>query len=246
MWNQYLKPETVSDALELVNYYGKKSRLVAGGTDLILALTEGRVPPCEALIDISNILELRAIRTTNGWIEIGACASLSDLICSPVIQYHAPILIAAAKQIAGPQIRNLATLGGNIVNASPAADMVPPLLVHDAVVCTKSIDLTGREIPLQDFMIGPRQVNLYPGELVKSIRLPFPPDGVRYLFRKVQPRRSMAIAILNLAILIKIENNRINHIRIAMGAVAPTPSRIRSVEQKLTNQTLKTVKNSST
>lgn len=231
-WNQYLIPDQLETAFQLISQYGSNARIVAGGTDLVLAMNEGKITPIEALIDISRIPELKGISIDNGFLQIGACTSLTELVKNDLVLEKAPILSYAAKQVAGWQIRNLATLGGNVVNASPAADMIPPLMTLDAEVTIISSHGKRRSENLEKFLLGYRKVDLQQGELVENFRFAARPE-MFYIFRKVQPRRSMAIAILNLAILVNIEFNEIKDLRIAMGAVAPTAVRLHGIENKL-------------
>jgi CO/xanthine dehydrogenase FAD-binding subunit len=233
LWNQYLTPEDLPEALSILEKYGPAARVIAGGTDLVLALSEGRVPTAEAVVDITRIPALSQIKCDEEWIEIGAGVTLSSLIRSRELAQAVPLLVEAARQIAGPQVRNLATLGGNVVNASPAADMIPPLLVLDARAQLAGPGNLQREAPLDQFVLGNRRVDLRPGEIVTAFRLAIPPRGMRHIFRKVQPRRSMAIAMLNLALLAWVEAGRIADIRLALGAVAPTAVRLKHIERSL-------------
>jgi CO/xanthine dehydrogenase FAD-binding subunit len=236
MWNQYFLPDHLNDALCLLEKYGPDARIIAGGTDLIPALTEGNVAGAEAIIDISRISDLRKINVSNGWIEIGACASLSSIIQSKEINQKVPLMVEAAQQVAGPQVRNMATLGGNVVNASPAADMVPPLLVLEAEVRIANQNGPVRSVPLERFLLGNRRVDLRMGDIVTAFRFAIPKTGTRCLFRKVQLRRAMAIAMLNSVVLARVENGFIQDIRIAMGAVAPTGVRLHCAEDILINK----------
>ncbi len=247
MWNQYLLPGCKSEAVHLLKELGSNARVVAGGTDLVMALQEGKASPVETIVDISRIPELQEINlieTGDGKVvEIGSCVTLSNLIQSDLIREYLPLLAVAAHQIAGPQVRNLATIGGNIVNASPAADMAPALLVYDAGVRIIGPDGNFREAPLTSFFKGYRKVDLELSELLHSFYMNVPGSETRHSFRKVQPRRSMAIATLNLAILLRVEMNMIEDIRIAMGAVAPTPVRLRQMELALAHQPVETAMN---
>ena len=233
MWNQYFSPENLQDALHLIGTDPVQTRLIAGGTDLVLDFSTNGLPPVDALVDISNISELKKISQYSEVITIGSAVTLSEIIRSDLINRHAGILSDAARQIAGLQIRNVATLGGNVVNASPAADMVPPLLVLECKVMIINSEQTTRDIPLEKFLQGNRNVDLSSGEIVTGFSFKVPEaDSIQY-FRKVQNRKSMAIAILNIAILLKIKDKRIAHARIGMGAVASTAVRIKTVERRL-------------
>lgn len=235
MWNQYLTPNNLSEAVQLLEHYNDRAHIIAGGTDLVLDFLSKEHSFDKALIDISSIPELKKISLKNGVVSVGAAVTLSEILCSDLLNAHAMVLVDAVRQIAGPQIRNIATIGGNVVNASPAADTVPPLLVLDSRVSITSLDRRSREIPLNEFLLGNRKVNLRAGEIVTGFNFLKPDQATRHCFRKVQPRRSMAIAILNLAILLKVEEEKIADAWIAMGAVAPTTVRIKTVEKELKN-----------
>ncbi len=238
MWNQYLIPNELSEALELLVHYSDRARVIAGGTDLVLDFSSGKYPSVDTLVDISSIRDLKDISVENGEIHIGSAVTLSEILHSNLLKTHARVLVNAVQQIAGPQVRNIATIGGNVVNASPAADAVPALLVLDASVTTASSNGAQRQIPLDKFLLGNRKVDLNVIEIVSGFQFPIPDEAAYHYFRKVQPRRSMAIAMLNLAIVLQMENERITNIRIAMGAVAPTAVRLRTVENDLRNMTI--------
>jgi CO/xanthine dehydrogenase FAD-binding subunit len=235
MWNQYFTPNKLSEALRLMERYHDRARLIAGGTDLVLDFSNQRHTPVEAMVDISTIPELKQISLESGLANIGAAVTLAEILHSDLLASRAPVLVDAVRQIAGPQIRNVATIGGNVVNASPAADSVPSLLVLDSRVSIIGSRRRPREIPLSEFLLGNRRVDLRTGEIVTGFRFPLPDPATRQYFRKVQPRRSMAIAMLNLAILLQVEGDRIADARIAMGAVAPTAVRVKTVENELKN-----------
>ncbi len=157
-------------------------RLIAGGTDLVLDFSYGRLPPVDAVVDISNIPELKKISINSGALTIGSAVTLSEIIHSDLIKNNAAILSDAARQIAGLQIRNVATLGGNVVNASPAADMVPPLLVLDCMVMIINSDEEIREIPLKNLLQGNRKVDLSSAEIVTGFKFKVPASGFNPIF----------------------------------------------------------------
>ena len=235
MWQQYFTPTRLSDALQLVERFQDRARIIAGGTDLVLGLSNNRYSCVEALVDISTIPELREISQQYGMVTIGSAVTLTDILCSDLLRSRAGVLVDAVRLIAGPQIRNVATIGGNVVNASPAADTIPPLLVLDSRVSIVNSENKLREMTLSEFLIGNRKVDIRAGEIVTAFHFPLPDPAGRFYFRKVQPRRSMAIAMLNLAILLKVKDGRITNVKIAMGAVAPTAVRIKTVENQLIN-----------
>jgi CO/xanthine dehydrogenase FAD-binding subunit len=233
MWKQYFIPENLLAALRLLKKFGDRARLIAGGTDLVLDFSNGKFSEIEAVVDISSLPELRGIHLEGNVLKIGAAVTLTEIISSELIRSIAPILIDAARQIAGPQIRNSATIGGNVANASPAADMVPPLLALGALVQTIDLAEVVRLVPLEQFLLGNRQVDLGAGEILAGLQFKTPGPEMQSYFRKVQPRRSNAIAMLNLALMLRVDAGRLQDVRIAMGAVAPTAVRLHGLEEQL-------------
>lgn len=233
MWQQYFTPNNLTDALKLMEQHRDRARIIAGGTDLVLDFSNGRLAPVETLVDISQIPELKKVALDGEALTIGSTVTLAEIIQSGLLRSRAPLLVESARKIAGPQIRNMATIGGNVVNASPAADMVPPLLVLDSIIMVIKPGHIRREVPLKEFLRGNRKVELEIGEIVTGFTFTPPGPSTQFYFRKVQPRRSMAIAILNIAIYLEVEDKRIKDIRIAMGAVAPTAVRLHTIESEL-------------
>lgn len=213
----YLRPATLADALRL---YAETpgSRPLAGGTDLMVMLQARTVRPA-ALLDLWRLGELMGIREVDGALEIGAAECYTDIIRSPLVQRHAPALVAAARTIGAAQIQNRGTLGGNLANASPAGDTLPVMLAADAVVITDR-----RAIPVAEFFTGYRRTALAPDELIVAVR--FPTDGRRIGFRKVGTRAAQAISKVVLAV-------SAEPARIAVGSVAEVPLRAAQAEAAL-------------
>ncbi|MCX6054276.1 MAG: xanthine dehydrogenase family protein subunit M [Chloroflexi bacterium] len=234
LWKEYYLATTLDEALILLDKYKTKAKIIAGGTDLVLRIQERKITGIEVLVDISRVSEIKTIQEDDRWITIGAGVTLAELSRSVCINTQATLLSKAAGLIAGKQIRNVATVGGNVVNASPAADLIPALLVLETVVITKKIQGISREIPLNQFLLGVRKVDLNPDEIVVGFRFPKPAGDAYLVFRKVQPRQAMAISILNMAIYLRLEANLISEVRIAMGSVAPTAVRLLTLESILT------------
>ena len=233
-WDEYRLTSTLDEALTLLAQFGTHARIVAGGTDLVLAIEEGRISGVETLVDISRLQELKTIQEDPDSITIGAGITLSELIQSKVVLANSPILFEAASLIAGRQIRNIATVGGNVINASPAADLIPAFLVLESTVLIAGSDGAKRETPLADFLQGVRKVDLRVGELVVGFRFKRPASDALMRFHKVQLRRAMAISLINLAIYLRVDAGLLSDVRIAMGAVAPTALRLQALEQALT------------
>jgi len=212
------------------------ARILCGGTDLLVRMRSGLETP-QHLLDISDLETLKGIRESDGSISIGAATLETDLFNAPPIRDRLPLLAAALAVLGSLQIRNRGTLGGNLVNASPAADSAIPLLAYDAeleLVCA-----TGeRALALSDFFLGPGKTALAQGEFVRSIRIPVPNPKHLAFYHKVGKRRALTIAIASIGIAASIDQGRISDIRIAAGSVAPTPVRLRSVEQALIERSL--------
>jgi carbon-monoxide dehydrogenase medium subunit len=178
---EYARPQTVREAVALLDEYGPDARLLAGGTDLVIGLRDGSIRP-KVVIDLKRIVELRpSIKEIDGNISISAATVMTDIVEHAAVQRRFPALIEAARVVGSVQIRNRATLAGNICNGSPAADTSPPLLVYDAVVVVAGPS-GDRRVPIDDFIVGPGKTALERGELVGAIELPVPdrPFGSAY------------------------------------------------------------------
>jgi xanthine dehydrogenase FAD-binding subunit len=232
MWNEYHLCGEIEEALRYLQRYDGQARIIAGGTDLMLQL-EASHDHIPALIDITRIQELQQIKVQEERIWIGAAVTLQQVISSPLLLEHSPHLIDAAREFAGPQIRHSATVVGNIVNASPAADSVPVLLTLDAQVHYLQEDTTPMDTPIEEFLTGVGTTTLPPDGLVIGVSLRQRQDGWHQGFRKLGLRRSMAIAVVNAAAALRVEEGVIQDARIAFGAVAPTAVRATDAEQSL-------------
>jgi CO/xanthine dehydrogenase FAD-binding subunit len=226
----YKTPDTIEEAIELLWKAGGKARLIAGGTDLVIGLRNGDHSP-QLIIDVTKIEELRRIEEKNGKISIGAAVTHSEIASSSLVKKYGKILSDAASEIGSPQIRNLGTIGGNIVNASPAADTIPPLMVLNAMGRVVSKD-GEREVSLSELFRGPYESNLKPYELLTQITFQKLPPDMRSGFVRLARREAMAIARISVAIVLKMESRkrRIEDIRIAVGSVTPTPQRMPDAE----------------
>jgi len=232
----YHRPKELGEALAMIHEFKDNCILIAGGTDLIPALRRGTVSlESRNLVDLRWLKELDYIRRKEDWIQIGAVTRLSDLEDSEIIRKYAPVLSDAAGQIGSLQIRNQGTLGGNLCNASPAADTAPPLLALRARVLLKSLDRQ-RVVPLDQFFLGPGKTLLMPGEILAEIQVPIPQDEERFCFLKLGRRNAFTLSIVSVATWVKVEQEIIQGIRIALGAVAPTPMRALKSEEYLAGQ----------
>jgi len=230
----YYVPESISEACSVLANYAGSARAFAGGTDLVPRMKDG-VIQLSALVNLKNI-GLSGIQDKGDSISIGALTTLSEIIDSPIIAKRLPLLKEAAAQVASVSIRNLATLGGNICNASPSADTVPALLVLGA-----KAKITGPsgdwDLPLEEFFTGPGQTVLAPGDLLTGVEVPNSPVSSTTVYIKQGVRRAMEIAIVGVAVAITLDSSGVcQACRIALGAVAPTPIRIRKAEEILLKQ----------
>jgi CO/xanthine dehydrogenase FAD-binding subunit len=232
MWNDYFICESIQEALYLLHRYNGEARIIAGGTDLIIQMenSDDHVP---ALIDISRIRDLQEITPRDDRIFIGAAVTFRQIINSGLILRFAPHLVAASRTIAGRQIRNVATVVGNIVNASPSADSAPVLYTLDARVHFIDEQKAEQEIPITQFMRGVKTTSLPQCGLVTAISFPIRDSGWHTCFRKLGLRRSMAISVVNASVALLENGGIIRDARIAFGAVAPTPVRSPAAEHAL-------------
>jgi CO/xanthine dehydrogenase FAD-binding subunit len=224
----YKIPNTIEKAIELLWQEEGKAKIIAGGTDLVISLRNRDHAP-NVVVDITKIEELRKIEERNGTISIGAAVTHSEISSSPLIKKYAKVLSDAASEIGSPQIRNLGTIGGNIINASPAGDTIPPLMVLRAVgrVLSKKGE---REAPLYQLFKGPYETNLKHHELLAQVIFQKLRSDMRSSFLRLARRDAMAIARMSVAIVLRLDKNRIEEIRIAVGSATPTPQRFSEVE----------------
>ncbi len=224
------RPETLEEALKLLSEL-EGSKPIAGGTDLLLGLREG---DCKAkhLVDLGLVKELRYIREDEGMIRIGSTTTLAHVVESQLIKARAPVLSEASSLLGSVQIRNLATIGGNLCNASPGADTAPPLLALGAEVTVASREGL-RSMLLSELFTGPNRTNLILGELLTEIFFPVPPAGSGASFQKLGRRKGSTLSLINAAAYLEMNGEICQEARVAFGACAPTPVRIFDVERLL-------------
>ncbi|HET6204176.1 MAG TPA: xanthine dehydrogenase family protein subunit M [Planctomycetota bacterium] len=225
----------LGDAVETLATGDPDVRVVAGGTDVMVAVQAGTFRG-RALLDIWRLPEPRGVRLEGGVLAIGALESYTDLQRDPLVRAHLPSLVAAAATIGGVQIQNRGTLGGNLANASPAGDTLPVLLALDAEVECVSRSGT-RRLSVHDFFVGYRRTALRPDELLVRILVPIP-AGERLLFRKVGTRAANAISKVVLAACVRVRDGALESIRIGAGSLAPTPIRLPRTEALLRGRRL--------
>jgi carbon-monoxide dehydrogenase medium subunit len=226
----YVVPESLDAALTELER-NEKAAIIAGGTDLLTRRRAGLIQP-DLIIDLKS-LGLSYVRSEEYHVSIGAYTTLSQVIASKQLAEDFPILVDACREIAAIPIRNRGTLGGNLVNGSPAADTAPPLLVYNAeVVLVKS--KAQRVVPLEEFFTGPGQTVKGRNEILTEVRIPILQSSTAGRFIKIGKRKAMAVAVSSVATRITLgEDEKVLEVRIALGSVAPIPLRARKAESVL-------------
>jgi CO/xanthine dehydrogenase FAD-binding subunit len=214
----YARPATVAEAVDLLARHGGAARALAGGTDLLVGLRQHTLTP-RLVVDVKGLEDLRpAVTATGDAIVIGATAVMADVARSPLVRRHLPALVEAVEEVGSIQIRNRATLAGNLCHASPAADTVPPMLVHDARVHVSG-PAGDRRLALRDVILGPGRTALGPGDLVTAVELGIPRQPVGAAFARMTRRRGVDLASVNVCCSVGADGVT----RFAYGAVAPRP-----------------------
>lgn len=229
----YHRPKTLQEAWLLADA-DAEARFVAGGTDVMVRIREGKLAP-SALVSLSGIAELARVELGPP-IVIGAGLRVAELESHAGLARALPVLGQAATLLGSVQIRNVATLGGNLCNASPCADLAPPLLVHEARVRIASANGT-RELPLASFFVGPRASVLGPGEILAAVVVDAPAPNARAVFLK-KGRVRMDIALASIAVLVETDGLQCLKARVAAGSLGPCPLRLSKTEAILTGHPL--------
>lgn len=257
---EYIKAKSFEEAVDLLSHYGDKAKLIAGGTDVMVAIKQGKITP-EVLISIKNISEGSYIKVSEEELKIGAITTHRELEKNPHIQ-KLGALIDAVRQLGSVQIRNVATIGGNICNAAPSADTVPPLLVHDARLTIKGHNGL-KTFPIEEFFLGPGKTVLSSDEVLTEIIIPLPRMSSASAYWKHSRRKGMDLAIIGVALWIDVifedveklkavKNGEIEEqfealersaiyckdVRLALGVAAPKPIRTHKAEEFLKGQRL--------
>ncbi len=216
MW-EYARPGTLDETFSLLRRE-PDARLLSGGTDLLVGLRKGTIRP-PLVIDLKRVAELRpGIDEADGMVRISATTVLTEIVADERVRAHFPALVEAALVVGSIQIRNRATLAGNMCNASPAADTAPPLLVYGAVLELRGASGT-RRIPLSEFFVGPGRTVLAPDELVTAVELPLADEPVGAAFGRMTRRRGVDLATVNLCCSVSADGVT----KFAYGAVGPRP-----------------------
>jgi CO/xanthine dehydrogenase FAD-binding subunit len=237
---ELVMPETLETALNLLAEKSAGWRPIAGGTDVMVQFAAGHLAS-RKLFSIWNLPELRRVELLAGEIRIGAASTYTDLRKHEAVAREFPLLARAASWTGGIANQNRGTLGGNIANASPAADSLPALLVYDADLILASAR-GERRVPYREFHTGYKKMNLAPDELIRCICLPRKYEGYVSYARKVGARNAQAISKVCIAALARIDKGALHDARIALGSVAPVPIRLAETEHILTGQKLDAAK----
>jgi CO/xanthine dehydrogenase FAD-binding subunit len=233
---EYLFPQSIEDATLLKEQYGDRARFIAGGTDLMLLMEREQYRP-DVLIDITRIPSLQKLDVSAQTVTIGAAVTYSELLASKTLCDAVPFLAKAIRTIGGVQVRNIATMVGNLANASPAGDTLPTLYALEAEVHTFGPQ-GSHLMPVGQFVLDVRKTALKPGELITHVSFELPKPHWYGSFQKLGLRRSMAIALASVAVLLHIDDGVIKQARIALGSVAPTVIRASAAEGSLVGSSL--------
>ncbi|MBC2722067.1 xanthine dehydrogenase family protein subunit M [Desulfosporosinus sp.] len=231
----YWEPENLTDAVSILADRADQVRALAGGTDLLVKMKKG-LTNWKGIVNLKGLTELKGFIYEGQTISIGALTQISALIDNPLLSLHFPALVDAARSLGTPQVRNLATVGGNLCNASPAADVALVLLMYEARLLIMGPN-GSRQVSIQEFYVGPGQTVLQQGEILTAIEIDLPPLNSKGVFFKHGKRKSHEIALVNVAVLLTPHPGRkqIAQARIAVGSVASTQLRIKDAEDSLTN-----------
>jgi carbon-monoxide dehydrogenase medium subunit len=227
------RPSSAAQAVMLAQQLGQSARFIAGGTDLIIQINR-RQATAEHVIDLSRLHEMKSIDETSEKIVIGALATHKSVESHPVFRGALTAFIEAARVVGGHQVRNIATIGGNVANASPAADLLPPLLAFDAEL--ELLSPRGvRSMRLEHFLVGPRRTKCQSDELIKAVSILKPPAVTASAFLKAGRRKAMEISVVSVAARLSLDpiTGQCRNVGIAIGAAAPTAIRAKDAEQVL-------------
>jgi xanthine dehydrogenase FAD-binding subunit len=236
-WTKYYLAKSIEDALQALSSAPGLAYPVAGGTDLLLEIQQGLKPRVHTLVDVTHIPKLNQIEERDDHLFIGAAVPISTIVNSPTVQFHAPALVEACSVIGGPQVRNTATLGGNVAHALPAADGMISLVALDAraEIASKA---GCRLEPMLKLFLGPGKSALELGsEILVGFHIPRRGPNHASAFSRVMRPQGVALPILNMAVSLEREGVAIASIRVAIGPSGPTPLRAEGVERVLVGKT---------
>jgi carbon-monoxide dehydrogenase medium subunit len=232
---EYFEPKTLKEAVGLLVKYKRGARLLAGGTDLMIEMKGSYVKP-KYLINLKKIKGLDKISySKKEGLSIGSLVTWTNILSSKPIHQYYPILRETASLIGCPQIRNMGTIGGNICHASPSADSAPALMVYSAQ-CMIAGHGKNRAIPIEEIFSGVQKISLKQGEILTGFHIPTPDTESKGCYLKFSPRRAMDLPIVGVGVLVTASNGTFQDVRIALGAVAPTPIRAKKAERFLSGK----------
>lgn len=233
-----ISPTSLKEALTILHERSESIKPIAGSTDAIIQLKDGLLQTKE-LLDVSNLDELRYLLREGSKIRVGAMSTYSEIIESSVLASSCPMFLNACRTIGTPQIQSRGTIGGNLANASPAGDSIPPLYVLNATIKVQSSEGT-RHIPIEKFFLGYRAVDLRPDELITEISFEAVQRPCDATFLKLGLRAAHFISLVNVAVWVRwaADEARFSDLKVAMGAVAPVVIRARRCEEFLQNRAL--------
>ncbi|HKY56062.1 MAG TPA: xanthine dehydrogenase family protein subunit M [Anaerolineales bacterium] len=246
LWQEYLRPKTLAEAMNALSSAPRPLAPIAGGTDLLIDLEQGRHSPIQTLVDITGIEELLALEIRDNALFIGAGVPVNRIVRDSLVRTHAQALVEACELIGGPQVRNVATLGGNVAHALPAADGTIALLALDAeaeiATFAPAAVLGGvntRRVAFIELFLGPGKSSLKQGEeLIVGFYLPLLKKNQASRFKRIMRPQGVALPIINIAVWLEREKDTIKDIRVAVGPGAATPWRARDAEQYLIGKSI--------
>jgi len=228
---EHAQAKTVAEACSLISKYKDQGKLIAGGTDLLVYMKRRKMAP-KYLIDIKPIPGINYIRCDAEGLRIGTLATIHGIETSPVVRDKFPLLASTAHELGTPNVRNAGTIGGNLCNASPSADMAPSLIGLEAKVKISSA-AGERTMALEDFFTGPGQTALQEGEMLTEIQVPNASPHTNGVYLKLPARTAVDIASVGVSVVLTMDSDIISNARIVLGAVAPTPIRVHEAEDVL-------------
>jgi carbon-monoxide dehydrogenase medium subunit len=227
---RYYEPETVKEASTILVGEGPAAYVLAGGTDLIVRIQRGQWT-VKSVVNIKKIHGLREIRVDGDSLMIGALGTLTDLENNAIVRARFPVLSQAAYLMSSWPVRNIATIAGNLCNASPGADLAPPFLCLEAEMLLDGLQGT-RSIPARHWFVGPGKTSLSQGEVVTHIRIPLRTSEYKTVYKKLGVRQALDLAIASVCVSALRENSVLKDVRIALGSVAPVPMRAVQAERE--------------
>jgi xanthine dehydrogenase FAD-binding subunit len=229
LWQQYVRPTSVNEAVNALTSASGPALPLAGGTDILLDLQQGRHSPVHTIVDLTEIPEMKALEVRDKYLYIGASVPISQIARDQLVVAHAKALTEACDLIGGPQVRNVATLGGNVAHALPAADGTIALLSLDAMA-----EIAGpegnRRVALPELFLGPGKSALQDGEIIVGFYLSQIGSGQASAFKRIMRPQGVALPIINLSVWLERESDTISQIHIAVGPGGAVPFRARKAE----------------